>query len=776
LRTHETLTNLLRHEHAPLALAQQCSAVPAPTPLFSALLNYRYDALDQYAPDAKTAWQGIESLSSQERTNYPLTLCIDDLGDGFRMSLLAVDPLDGPRLCAYVEQALHGIADALAARPQRLLRDVAVLPAGEREALLAQSSPLPDPKNDADTNTEAQCLHTLFEAQARRTPEAIALSLDGASLTYRELNAWANRVAHTLRERGVGPDTLVALCMERGFGLVAGMLGILKAGAAYVPLDPAYPPERLCYMLEDSKPAVLLTDESLSDTLPALSGVSAMLSIGACDAAPEVDPPHVARPDHLAYVIYTSGSTGRPKGVAVTHRNVLRLFAATQAGFEFGADDVWTLFHSFAFDFSVWELWGALLAGGRLAIVPKAIAQSAEAFYALLCETGATVLNQTPSAFRQLIAAQRGSDAKHRLRHVIFGGEALEPTMLAPWYADSRNAGTRLVNMYGITETTVHVTYRPLDESDTAQSGTSPIGRTLNHLGAYLLDDTLQPVPQGVAGELYIAGAGLARGYLNRPALTAERFVPNPFGSPGTRLYRTGDLAMRLADGSLAYLGRNDEQVKIRGFRIEPGEIAAKLATHPSVDNAFVLAREDGPGGKRLVAYYTVRPHDAAEPPAADALRAHLRETLPEYMVPSAYVLLDAWPLTSNGKLDRRALPLPGADAYGRRAYEAPRGETEAALAQIWSDVLGVERVGRHDNFFELGGHSLLAISLTERMREANLHADVRALFSTPTLAALAEAVNDEPERTVVVPPNRIPSAPASKARPDTANTVELRI
>ncbi len=372
--------------------------------------------------------------------------------------------------------------------------------------------------------------------------------------------------------------------------------------------------------------------------------------------------------------------------------------------------------------------------------------------------------------------------------------------MLAPWYADPRNAATRLANMYGITETTVHVSYRALEAGDAERAG-SPIGRALPDLGAYLLDERREAVPEGVAGELYIAGAGLARGYLGRPALTAERFVPNPFGAPGSRLYRTGDLARRLADGSLDYLGRNDEQVKIRGFRIELGEIAAAVAALPGVRESVVLAREfgapaddqagnqagTGHGGKpgepdlRLVAYYTAAVAEAGEPPleapSGEALRAALLGRLPDYMVPAAYVRLDAWPLTANGKLERAALPAPDASAYARRAYEAPQGEIETQLARIWGEVLGVEPVGRHDNFFELGGHSLLAISLTERMREAGLHADVRALFGAPTLAALAGSVGREPQQAIVVPPNRIPQASArNKAQADANRTVELRI
>ncbi|MGS0897509.1 amino acid adenylation domain-containing protein, partial [Burkholderia stagnalis] len=671
------------------------------------------------------------------------------------------------RMGEYLRRVLQEMGEKYA----QPIGTLSLLSAEERRRLLAEWS------ETRRAHPEDRCLHELFEEQASRTPEAVAVVFEGARLSYGELNARSNRVARYLRRQGIGPDQRVAICVERSLEMTVSLLGVLKAGAAYVPLDPSYPADRLAYMLADSAPAVLVTQQSLLDSMPGLAQAHDTLLIDACDDESDADLPPLATSAHLAYVIYTSGSTGRPKGVTVTHRNVARLFEATQANFGFSGGDVWTLFHSFAFDFSVWEMWGAWLTGGRLVIVPKAVAQSAEAFYMLLCDAGVTVLNQTPGAFRQLIAAQRTSNAGHRLRHVVFGGEALNTAMLKPWYDDSRNAGTLLVNMYGITETTVHVSYRPLTPEDAMRAGYSPIGRPLDDLGAYLLDDAFEPVPPGVAGELYIAGAGLARGYLNRADLTASRFVPDPFGAPGGRLYRTGDLARRVADGGIEYLGRNDEQVKLRGFRIEPGEIAAKLIQHPSVDDAVVLARDDGHDGKRLVGYYTVRAEDAGTSLSGETLRAHLRAELPDYMVPAAYVKLDAWPLTSNGKLDRRALPAPDDDAYARRVYEAPQGETEMVLARIWSDVLGVERVGRHDNFFELGGHSLLALSLTEQMREANLHVDIRMLFSAPTLAALAEAASDTPEQTVVVPPNLIRSAPLDKAPTDARRrTVELRI
>ncbi|KZL35857.1 hypothetical protein VT47_24930, partial [Pseudomonas syringae pv. syringae] len=508
------------------------------------------------------------------------------------------------------------------------------------------------------------------------------------------------------------------------------------------------------YMLEDSAPVAVLVQTSTADVL-SLGSLPVINLDDAALQAQSVQNPHVQglTPAHLAYVIYTSGSTGLPKGVQVEHRNVARLFSATDAWFGFNANDVWALFHSFAFDFSVWEIWGALVHGGQLLIVPHLVSRSPQECYALLCDTGVTVLNQTPSAFRQLIAAQGESQQSHSLRQVIFGGEALDTAMLQPWYARPANAGTQLANMYGITETTVHVTYYPLQAADAERTGVSPIGRQIPDLQLYVLDALRQPVPLGVAGELYVGGAGVARDYLNRPDLNEERFLANPFSEqPGARLYRTGDLVRWLADGSLEYMGRNDDQVKIRGFRIEPGEIEDRLSRHPQVQQAVVMAREDVPSDKRLVAYFTSSAEN--DHLHIETLRAHLQAQLPDYMVPTAYVRLESMPLTPNGKLDRKALPAPDLSSVISREYQAPQGATERAIADIWQDLLSIDQVGRHDHFFELGGHSLLAVKLIERMRQQNMSADVRVLFSQPTLVALAAAVGGGTE--VVVPANPI--------------------
>ncbi|RMS24706.1 non-ribosomal peptide synthetase, partial [Pseudomonas syringae] len=762
--THRRLTALLGHEHASLALAQRCSGVVAPAPLFSALLNYRHTSV-AVTDETLTAWNGMQAiaLGDEERTNYPLTLNVDDRGEDFLLTVQTIPLIDGARICAYMLQTLSNLVNALEQAPQTPLHAISILPDSERQQLLEQWN---EPGN---TYTSETPIHLQFEARAAERPNAVALVFEEQTLSYGELNARANQVAHRLLALGVRPDDRVAICVERGPAMIIGLLGILKSGAGYVPLDPAYPLERLVYTLGDSAPVALLSQQSVQQTLPVCEVPLIYLDDADLQDESVCNPQVPVKPADLAYVIYTSGSTGLPKGVMVEHRNVARLFSATEDWFGFNEQDVWALFHSFAFDFSVWEIWGALLHGGRLLIVPQLVSRSPEDFYTLLCSAGVTVLNQTPSAFRQLIAAQAENTQAHSLRQVIFGGEALETAMLKPWYARSVNAGTQLVNMYGITETTVHVTYHPLRPEDAQRVGASPIGKRIPDLQLYLLDVHGEPVPVGVIGELYVGGAGVARGYLSREALTAERFLDNPFSTaPDSRLYRTGDLGRWLADGSLEYLGRNDEQVKIRGFRIELGEIEAQLAACDAVQDALVLVREDEPGDKRLVAYVI---GTAGLEPDATQLREQLRLSLAEYMLPSAFVSLESFPLTANGKLDRKALPAPDRSAVASRGYEAPENDTEMAIARIWQDLLQLEQVGRHDNFFELGGHSLLAVKLIERMRQIDLVADVRVLFSQPTLSALAAAVGGK--GAVEAPANLIPAG-CERITPDMLPLVSL--
>ncbi|MGV7163929.1 amino acid adenylation domain-containing protein, partial [Pseudomonas aeruginosa] len=600
------------------------------------------------------------------------------------------------RLAGHWRNLLRGIV----ANPRQRLGELPLLDAPERRQTLSEWNP-------AQRECAVQgTLQQRFEEQARQRPQAVALILDEQRLSYGELNARANRLAHCLIARGVGADVPVGLALERSLDMLVGLLAILKAGGAYLPLDPAAPEERLAHILDDSGVRLLLTQGHLLERLPRQAGVEVLAIDGlVLDGYAESDPLTTLTADNLAYVIYTSGSTGKPKGTLLTHRNALRLFSATEVWFGFDERDVWTLFHSYAFDFSVWEIFGALLYGGRLVIVPQWVSRSPEDFYRLLCREGVTVLNQTPSAFKQLMAVACSADMATQqpaLRYVIFGGEALDLQSLRPWFQRFGDRQPQLVNMYGITETTVHVTYRPVSEADLEGGLVSPIGGTIPDLSWYILDRDLNPVPRGAVGELYIGRAGLARGYLRRPGLSATRFVPNPFpGGAGERLYRTGDLARFQADGNIEYIGRIDHQVKVRGFRIELGEIEAALAGLAGVRDAVVLAH-DGVGGTQLVGYVVADSAEDAER-LRESLRESLKRHLPDYMVPAHLMLLERMPLTVNGKLDRQALPQPDA-SLSQQAYRAPGSELEQRIAAIWAEILGVERVGLDDNFFELGG------------------------------------------------------------------------
>ncbi|MDM0053946.1 non-ribosomal peptide synthetase [Variovorax sp. J22R115] len=631
-----------------------------------------------------------------------------------------------------------------------------MLPAAERRQLLAGDRPRAVAAPSADT------LVSLFEQQARRDPHRVALVWPETAperapgeagprhaLTYGELDARAGRLADRLRGLGVGRDLRVGVCLPRSIELVVALIAVLKAGGAYVPLDAALPAERRSFMLDDAGAGLVVTRRGLA---PGFAGAGATLVClddddddedGAAAAA-RSSPAAAPAPDDLAYVIYTSGSTGRPKGVAVTHRNVVRLFTTSRALFGFDDQDVWTLFHSCAFDFSVWELWGALLHGARLVVVPQAVSRAPEAFRALLARERVTMLSQTPSAFRQLIHADADAPCGPglALRHVVFGGEALDVQSLRPWFARHGDQVPRLVNMYGITETTVHVTHRVLTAADLERPG-SCIGRALPDLKLLLLDRHLQPVPVGVAGEIHVGGPGVARGYLNRPELTAERFIPDPFDPAShrhgqARLYRSGDLGRRLVDGEIEYLGRIDQQVQIRGFRVEPGEIEVLLAAHPGVREAVVLPHGDGER-RHLRAYVVTAPGAQA---SADALRRHLQAQLPDYMVPAAFIDVERLTLTANGKLDRDALlklDLAGGHAPLAATGAPPQGELERTVAALFDEVVGGSKIGRDDNFFDAGANSLLLIQLQRRLRES-LQRDVPALwlFQYPTVAVLA--------------------------------------
>ena len=587
-------------------------------------------------------------------------------------------------------------------------------------------------------------IHALVEAQAALRPDAKAITMDGTSLTYAELNGRANQLAWHLRRLGIGDGSLVAIALERSIDMVVGLLGILKSGAAYLPLDLAYPKDRVSFVLEDAAPAAMLTSASSIDRLPALGRLPALLLDDPAPAwqqeAPE-NPPATGGADPLAYVIYTSGSTGRPKGCLVTHGNVLQLLIGTEPWFGFGPQDVWSFFHSHAFDFSVWEIWGALAYGGRVVVVPYLTSRSPREFLSLLSREGVTVLNQTPSAFQGLVMALEDWDGPLALRYVIFGGESLELQSLRPWFDRFGDRQPQLINMYGITETTVFVTYRPVSLADLQARRGSVIGDPIPGWDLWLLDEHQRPVAQGEVGEICVGGVGVCLGYLNRPDLNAARFLEwtPPGAAQSVRLYRSGDLARYLPDGELEYLGRMDQQVKIRGFRIETGEIEAQVLKWPGVRACAVVARSEGPGSEAQLVAYLV----PSAPELHHGLREFLLQRLPDYMCPVAFVGMDALPLTENGKLDKRALPAPmrqRPDTAG--PYQAPRGALEEAICQVFARLLGMAEIGREDNFFEFGGNSLLAMRAAKTLRdEQGVTLPVPVLFEHPTAAGLAQAL-----------------------------------
>ncbi len=675
-----------------------------------------------------------------EHVETPLILAIDDalrLRIGYstvRFEATAIARLAGHLLT---------LLESLVTLPELPLEALPMLTEIERQQMLVAW-------NDTATGTGyvGQCIHRRFERQVTQRPDTVAVvyaepGQPRQTLTYRELNARANQLAHHLRALGVGPEVPAAMCVTRSTAMLVGMLGILKAGGAYVPIDPAYPLDRQAFMLADTQTPVLLTERALVDTLPPTQARVVCLDADwpVIAAHADADLEGGTQGHNLAYVIYTSGSTGQPKGVEIAHQSVINLVEATRPVFGFDADDVWTVFHSYAFDFSVWELWTPLLCGSRLVIVPQAAVQSPAMFLDLLRSEGVTVVNQTPSALQRLVDLYDAANPLS-LRLICCGGEAL-PRALAQ---DVLAWNIPLWNFYGPTESTVWAACYPV--TDPGDAPTVPIGRPLGNIRLYILDAAMQPVPVGVAGELHIGGVGLARGYFDRPQLTAEKFVADPFSAePGARLYKTGDMARYLEDGAIEFVQRLDHQVKIRGYRVELGEIESALARHPAVREAVVIIRPGSDKTPHLIAYYTPAPTDyPTTRPTTTELQDFLKQHLPAHMIPAAFVHLDALPLTPNGKIDRLRLPAPEvARPTLATAYVAPRTEAEAILAQIWERVLLVAQVGIHDNFFELGGDSLLALNIIAEARAAGLLITVQQLFEYQTIAALAAACPPQP-------------------------------
>ena len=621
----------------------------------------------------------------------------------------------------------HALLESVIRDPAAAIGDLEILTGAERQQLLVEFN---DTKTDYPEDT---CIHQLFEEQVQRTPDGVAVVFEGQQLTYAQLNARANQLAHHLQGLGVRPEVPVAICMERCPEMVVGLLGILKAGGAYVPLDPAYPKERLSFVMEDAHAAVLLTQGHMVERVPehGIHVVCLDSDWEAIAAKSEKNPVTGATATNLAYILYTSGSTGQPKGVMVEHRGLCNAINWIAQTLELSAEDRCLLKTPITFDAAGRELFPTLLTGGSLFIAEADGHRDSRYLAETIRSARISIFHCVPSLL-QFLVEEPAFDDSLALRAVMCGGEAM-PTQVVTRF--QRRSKAKLYNVYGPTETIIDSTYWLCDGANGRSS--NPIGRPIPNARIYILDDALRPLPIGVAGHMHIGGVGLARGYLNRPELTAEKFIPDPFSAePGARLYKTGDLARYLPDGNIEFLGRGDHQVKIRGFRIELGEIEAALGQHPAVRKVVVLAREDAPGEKRLVAYVVAEA-------TADELRRFLKDKLPDHMVPGVFVPLDALPLLSNGKIDRRALPAPDRTRPGLdKAYAAPRTPTEELLAEIWAQVLDIERVGIHDNFFDLGGHSLLATQAASRMREAfKVEIPLRRLFEVPTVAGLAESI-----------------------------------
>lgn len=778
------------YEYSSLAEIKQWSEVPASARLFESSVVFENQPV---ATGVQEAEGNLRFLSSRimEVVPYPLTLFVEP-GNDLRLRIIFDTKRFGSGNVRKMFEHLQIILEQMGANVERQLRDFTLLSEGDREKVLVEwnGTPMEYPGQT--------CIHELFEKQVERTPEATAVEYEGTTLNYRDLNRLANQLAHDLRKEGVGPETLVGFCVERSLEMVVGILGILKAGGAYVPLDPNYPRERLEYILRDSGPALVVTQRSVENRLPASgfrklrldgddgksgdAGDSGQLRKRAEENLSRAEVG--VRPDHLAYAIYTSGSTGKPKGVMGLHRGMVNRCAWMWKQYPFMGGEVCCHKTSLSFVDSIAELFVPLLAGVPVVVASDDLVKDVRRLARLVEEKRVTRIVAVPSMLEAMLECEEDLGERLRLvKYWVSSGEKLMKRTVEEFkWCMGRSA--RLLNLYGSSEVSADATWMEIWEPEVERKRTEgnevnrgggssvAIGRPMANTRIYLLNDDGQPLPVGAVGELYVGGEGIARGYLNRPELTAERFLPDPYNAGGSRMYRTGDLGRWLENGTIEFIGRNDHQVKVRGYRIELEEIEAALLAIEGIEQAVVSVREDEAGQRRLVAYYTEKEQGKL---SAESLRRHVTAALPDYMIPAAYVRMERLPLTPNGKLDRKSLPAPEGDAYARRGYEAPVGEMEVVIARIWSEVLKVERVGREDNFFELGGHSLLAVTLMDRMQRIGLRGDIRTLFMNPTLAGFAAGLSlrGDKVKRIEVPANRIPSG-CQAITPEMLPLVEL--
>ncbi|WWT74384.1 amino acid adenylation domain-containing protein [Lautropia mirabilis] len=735
LGVHESMVEMLKYEQTPLSEAQRCSGVVGDTPLFTAILNYRHSK-----PMVGVELEGIKVVDALERTNYPLEASVDDLGEDFEISVQSDASVACPkRLVGYFVNAARQLIDALEDHPSEMVLNISILSREERRRVLRIFN------DTCRSYPHDVMIQEVFARWARTTPDAIAVEHDGDRMSYAELDERSSQLANYLHARGVCPGDRVAILAERGLGSIVSALGVLKTGGVYLPVDPDYPPERVLFMIEDSgaQAVIVDSDDNMTKRNWNTTTINLELEMDEIKAFSKKTPELRGRKStDTAYVMYTSGSTGKPKGVTVPHRAVNRLVIANGYA-DLGPNDIVAHCSNPAFDASTFEIWGALLNGARLVIVSHDDLMNPEVFGKILQQKRVDVLWLTVGLFNQYVEVL--GEVFGSLKYLMVGGDILDPTSISQ--LQKTHPPRNLLNCYGPTETTTFATSYRIP-ADVNPQEAIPIGKPISNTRVYILDESGQPVPVGVNGELYIAGDGVANGYLNRPELSAERFVHDHFDSTERRkMYRTGDVGRWRDDGVIEYVGRNDSQVKIRGLRIELGEIESVLSELPQIREVVVIVREFSRGDKRLVGYWVQSETDegrAAGVMDTKLLQDYVRAHLPSYMVPAAFVQLEALPLTPNGKVDRKSLPDPDVGSMTAHSYEPPVGETEELLVLIWKDLLGVDRVGRNDNFFELGGHSLLAIQLISRIKsELGVDVPVAMVFEIASLKELSDFILD---------------------------------